>query len=560
MLLKDLLIKITADTSGLRTEMTSAGKSIDELKSKTEGLSTAGASLANLMKGVFTAGIASISAAFAASTFQTTKFDDTIVRAFQDASDGASINTETFSKFARTVRDMGAASIFGANQSAAALKLLASQNLSTEKSIESLREAQLLATSTGEDLSASSYAIGASLRTFQNQGLQASDVATYLGVAALKGSLNIGQFSSSLRLIGPLADSAGISFKELVASVTTLSDKGIEGMRAMMGMSSALREMIDPSSQLNKLFKSWGVNVVDSNGKLKSLTTIVDSVSTAIRGNKNRYNELLGAAGPAFTRLVEGAKDYKATLKDFESGREVLKNVAKEYESTLPGAFATFSSSVQESFLRLGEVFKIPLIQFLDTMSESLMNLSLTIKPSDIESLTSAFDDLGKSLPMVVEVFKGLGTLLSWVGKTIGSVITAIKYYTTLVGALSGGAGIKQASQMAETAMQNVTGAASTPQSREGYFRPTQFGPTSTNKTPLQSPTIDYAQEIRSLIENYRLQVEHTSNSRLKTIVNVFDKIIEVDVENEKQLREQLEQQLLGYTKSKESMRAPSIQ
>jgi|GEM_PF-5859652 len=600
MVLKDLYLKVTADASGVKIAMADAGKAVDQFKKQTESLHATGEKLSSLITGGLTAGILALGATITGAIMTTTKFDDIIVRAFQDASDGASIATSAFNEFANAARKMGAASIFGGNQAAQAMKILASQNLSTTDTIKAVAEAELLASSTGIELSSAAQAVGASLRTFGDSGLTAGDAATFLGTAAIKSSLNVEQFSSTLRLVGPLAQTAGWSFKDLVAATATLSDKGIEGMRAMMGMSTTMKELSDPTSSLTKLLGEWGIKVADSKGKLKPLSEVISILSTAVSGNEERFRALTNTAGPAFATLIKGSNDFAKTLTELGKGRETLQKLSKEYSETLPGAFKRFRASGEEALLGLGDSMKEPLITFLNNMSEALLKVASSIDKKAIEDLGRAMVDLVGNLPALINLLStlanGLTTIVNVINLAVAGVIKLGTYFSSLgkylsqidwgsvmTGFATGGAGgamsalgaqigsLKGAWEDANAAADKYiaknmqaavtsgvsTNLSSTSSGTVGYHAGANAMVTPEGPTKVEL----YQTRISEILAQYRDQIANSNQVRMAGLINIMEDVFKVNVSSEEQLQSLLRDKLAAYRKRVEVVRsAPTIE
>lgn len=412
MVLKDLLIKITADASGLKAGMSEAEKSVDGLKNSTESLNKSGNLLSNLVGGVLTTAFAAFSTQVIASVMTITRFDEALFTAYQRTSGGMSTLTEEFAQFDQQIRNVGKTTSVGAIEAAQSLIGIADAVKTPKEALKVLNESLLLEAAGITKIGSATSLVATVLKTFRKENLDAATVVDILGGAALRGRLDLDALSMSLRLVGPAAASSGTPFKQLMSGFIVLQNNGLQGRRAIFGMSSAIDNLKQPGSSLSKLLAEWGVKTTDSTGKMNSFKDILNDTSTAISGNIKRTSQLEDASA-AFAKLAQNASEYNKSLKEIGNSRELLKQNAAEVENTLPNAWKKLSATAQDALISMGENLRGPLIGLLKELSATLLQVSGSINSEAVTSLGNSLVQLVGSLPKIVS---GLSPVVKLMG------------------------------------------------------------------------------------------------------------------------------------------------
>jgi TP901 family phage tail tape measure protein len=101
------------------------------------------------------------------------------------------------------------------------------------------------------------------LNAYAGTGLQAANVTDILTAAVREGSADTDEFGTAIGRILPIASTAGLSFDQVAASLSTLSSIGLdvnEGVTAMRGL---LQALVAPGSAAAESLKSIGLSAQD---------------------------------------------------------------------------------------------------------------------------------------------------------------------------------------------------------------------------------------------------------------------------------------------------------
>lgn len=140
--------------------------------------------------------------------------------------------------------DLGSTTLSSASEVAEAFKLVGSVKADLLDNVEALKsvteEVILLSTASGVDLATAAKVTGSALNQF---GADASEAARFVNVLAAGskyGAAEVNDLGESLKFVGPVAGTLGISIEETVAALELLAEAGIKGSEAGTGLRAVL--------------------------------------------------------------------------------------------------------------------------------------------------------------------------------------------------------------------------------------------------------------------------------------------------------------------------------
>lgn len=211
--------------------------------------------------------------------------------------------------------ELGAETSFSATSAAEAMENLASAGFSTEEIMQAMPGMLNLAASSGEDLASSADIAASTLRGFQMEASQAGHVADVLAKNAADTNAAISDTGLAMKYIAPIAQSVGWSLEEVTVAIGKMADAGIKGEQAGTTLRGALTRLMKPTADMQESMDELGVSFYDSQGKMKSLSTIVDDLqsATATLTDEQRDNCLAVIFG---TEALSGMKVLMSSSKE----------------------------------------------------------------------------------------------------------------------------------------------------------------------------------------------------------------------------------------------------
>jgi TP901 family phage tail tape measure protein len=282
---KDVTIKFNVETG----EIISGKKEFDKLnKSVTQGSKQMTGSLNNMSKSILKMGAAYISLGAAKQIItDTVKKIATFEQSIADLGAITGATGKDLANFQKEVLRVSAATGKGASEIAKAFQIVGSAQPELLKSAVALgevtKQAVLLAQAGGLEVPEAASALTLAMNQF---GASAEDAAMFTDILAnsqQKGTATISQLAESLKNVGSVAKSAGLSFEDTNVALQAMAKGGLIGAEAGTGLRAVLLRL-----------QSAGVGFVDGQFNLQA----------AIKETKARFE----AIEDPVQRVKEGTK------------------------------------------------------------------------------------------------------------------------------------------------------------------------------------------------------------------------------------------------------------
>ena len=239
-----------------------------------------------------------------------------------------------FQSLNNLAKDLGASTRFTATQ-VSDLMLEYSKLGFSASEIEAITQATLnLSLATGEDLAKSAEVAGSTLRSFGLDATEMLHVTDVMAQSFNKSALGLDTFADSMKYVGPVAASAGVSLEEASAMLAILSNNGIKGSQA----GTSLRRIITDLG-------ATGGNVAGAIGNLANKgLTLTDAM-----------DEVGRTAQTALIVLGKGVDQIKPLTEEFKNSDGAAAAMAEIMDNTLEGAMFRMKSAVEGAAISFGE-------------------------------------------------------------------------------------------------------------------------------------------------------------------------------------------------------------
>ena len=272
----------------------------------------------------------------------------------------------------------------------------------------------------------------------------AAGVTEQLYYAAQKTAAELPDFIESLKMLGPVAAQAGVSFEDTLKSLAILADSGIRGTMAGRALRQMFLQLNDPANRatealdgavktqlgLNKTFKELVFpkgEFIGMAGYIRTLAKVTKNMNTEQRGN------ILGiiataAEVPALTQLIQ--KEVDAMKAGTSSISDNTKGVGDATKAN--ALFADSLELVGESTkANLGRI-NVSITNIKATMGEALAPAieRLSVVLADV---AEKFDKFAKANPELVQTianFAVLGGVVATVGGALLAFFGAFRLVT----------------------------------------------------------------------------------------------------------------------------------
>lgn len=414
----------TAELAIILTAKDSASKVIEGLGQKLGGgLGAAGKVAGVALAGVATAG-AGLAAVIGASVGAAADFE----AAMSGVGAVAGATGDQMAQLSATALQLGQDSSLagiGATDAAKAMAELAAAGVSVDDIIGgAARGALLLASAGGIDVARAAEIAANALNQFGLSGNQAGHVADLLAAAANASSADVGDLGESLKFVGPIAKSMGLSIEEVVATLAEFGAQGIKGSQAGTSLRSIISSLADPSEKAKNAIKDLNLQFFDQQGHMKSIAGISEELKTKLGGLNDQQraqalstlfgNEALSAATILYGEGAAGIAKYLAEVN--QAGSAAATGAVRN--DNLRGSVEQLKSAWETAQITLGQAFLPALRGLVDTAAQAVTASIPLIQawgPRLVAGLTAAIAavsgfgrSVGSALGAVIGAFRAL--------------------------------------------------------------------------------------------------------------------------------------------------------
>lgn len=266
-------------------------------------------------------------------------------------------------------------------------------------------------------------------------GLKAGDSARIsdgLFAAMKAGKTTVGELSSSLGQVTPIAAQTGVNFEEVAAATATLTKGGVSTSQAVTQLRGIISSVLKPSKEAADLARELGIGFDVQALKAKGLSGFLEDVADKTGGNAEQMAVLFGqveALGGALSLTGTQADDFAAILDNVSnSAGETDKAVAKATDGD-NAALKRFRAAIGDLSISIGELISVglvPLAQAATTVINAINGL-----PDPVKRAIGVVGGLATAVASLRVAKAALLPLFALTAGGMGSVATAAGAATT---------------------------------------------------------------------------------------------------------------------------------
>lgn len=428
------------DDQGVVSGLKKIKVSMEEIKGKDgklnwEGLKKGGSATKALGEGItdlgrsMTLGLTvPIVAAGGAATSVAASFDDAMSQV-QGALGGASADMDGLRDLAL---QLGADTVFSATESAQAMVELAKGGL-TEAQIKGGALAASMDLAAAGQLNLADAA-ATTVQMMGSFGLGAGDatrIANALAGAANASSADVSDLTQAMSQCSAQASMAGWSLEDTAAALALFADHGVKGSDAGTSLKTMLQRLAAPTDQAAEAIAAYGLNIRDSNGKMKDISGIADELTGKLGG-------LSDAERDAALQTIFGSDASRAAAILMQSGSEGL---AKYIAATNDATAAETMANAQKGELswaleNMGGAVESASIAFGTALAPAITAVAGVIG-NVAEAFASLPAGVQTGIAVVLALVAALGPLLMVIGSVVAALPAISEGFAVLGGALA---------------------------------------------------------------------------------------------------------------------------
>ena len=339
--------------------------------------------------------------------------------------DGQTVNTvDTLRDLAK---EMGAKTAFSASECAEALNYLALAGYNTQQMCDTLPTVLNLAAAGDIDLASASDMVTDAMSALGMGTDEATTMVDQMSKTASTTNTSVAQLGEGILTIGATAKSIKGGTAELNTALGILANNGIKGAEGGTHLRNVILSLQNPTDGAAKVMKELGVETYDSEGNMRSLNDILGDLNTSMDGmtsaeksniiatifNKTdlaSVNSLLANTGDTWNSLQQGITDSGGAAQQ----------MADTQLDNLSGQITILKSAVEGLAISFGEAL-MPTIRSIVAKIQSF-----------VDWLNSLNEEQRNTIIKVGALVAALGPFLIIIGKTISTVGSATKGFSSL--------------------------------------------------------------------------------------------------------------------------------
>jgi TP901 family phage tail tape measure protein len=416
--IRNLVVKIGADISGLSKGLKTAQTKLQKLSSSLTGIGTS-----LTMK---------VTMPLVMLAKQALKTSGEFEQSMANAASVSGATGEELQKMTDVAREMGKTTVFSASEAADAMYYMASAGYKAEQMAEAIQPILNLASATQNDLAYTTDTVIATLNQFQLESSEAERVSNVFAAAIGYSQATLEKLGNSMAYVGPVANSLGWSLEETTGALSVLYNAGYDGSMAGTSLRQSLVALMNPSTSAKKIFEELGLQLKDLDPTTNSFADIVDRLRESGLTTAQAMEVFGARAGPGMMALLaQGGDAIRENTEAITETNSATEMAAKQV-NTMQGSAKLMKSMMEEVAISIGDIL-IPMMRelmekYMMPLLEKFQGLATVSKELVVKiamvaaAIGPAFLALGK----IVKVGSKVVKLISMCASPIGLLIVAV--------------------------------------------------------------------------------------------------------------------------------------
>ena len=225
------------------------------------------------------------------------------------------------------------------------------------EAVMTLEAANKLAIGGVTDVAIAADGLTSALNAYGEEAGSATDVSDAMFVAMRAGKTTIGELSSNLGNVAPIAAEAGVGLDELLGATAALTKTGATTSSSMNGLRQVIASVLKPTAEAEKEAKKLGISFNSTALETKGLQGFLEDLTAKTGGNKDSLTQLFGsveALGPVFALTGSQSEAFASIMEDMERKTGATDIAFGKMQETGGQAFARLASLANIAAINIG--------------------------------------------------------------------------------------------------------------------------------------------------------------------------------------------------------------
>lgn len=303
------------DTNNLQGESARLGKEIDELKEKQEEAADSAsgfgeeavAAFGAIQTAIASAGIAEALKEIVEAYMECVTVSGDFEAGMSNVEALSGATAEELAILTATAKELGATTVFTAQQSADAMGYMAMAGWDAADMVSGIDGVLQLAAASGEDLALVSDIVTDNLTAF---GLTAADTARFadvLAAAATNSNTSVSVMGETFKMSASIAGALGYSVEDVAVAVGLMANSGIKGSIAGTALKNTFNGLLEGVTITGAAFGEYEYSAIQADGTMKDFSSTIDEL-------RYYFDQMTEAERVNNAMTIAGARGYNGLL------------------------------------------------------------------------------------------------------------------------------------------------------------------------------------------------------------------------------------------------------
>lgn len=330
-------------------------------------------------------------------------------------------------------KEMGASTAFSTSEAADALNYLALAGYDAEQAVAALPTVLHLAGAGGMELATASDMITDSMAALQMEVNQTNleTFADQMAKTASTTNTSVSQLGEAILTVGATAANLAGGTTELNTQLGVLANVGIKGAEGGTHLRNVLLRLQSPTDKAAKQMKQLGVEVYDTDGKMRSTNDIFVDLKKSMDGmSQSKIDQVMATIfnktdiAAANALLASSGDEYERIFGIIENSGGAAAEMYETMLDNLDGDVAKFNSATEALYLELYDAVEDTLRELVQLGTDYIGRLQEAFNEGGFEGLA---EEIGAVLAdAVTELLDRLPALLDIGTNVILSLVNSI--------------------------------------------------------------------------------------------------------------------------------------
>lgn len=306
---------------------------------------------------------------------------------------------KAFETLENAARECGASTAFSATEAAEALNYLALAGYDADKAATALPTVLKLAGAGAMDLASASDMVTDSMSALGIEATEANltQFSDQLAQTASKANTSVAQLGEAILTVGGTAKGLAGGTTELNTALGILADNGLKGAEGGTHLRNIILSLQNPTDDAAASLKSLGVDVYDSEGKMRGLNDVFKDLQGAMEGMNNAQKDSilstlfnktdLTAANAMLSNCTDRFDELSAAV---ENSAGACENMYAIQLDNLNGDIDILKSGLSDLGISIYKDLNGPLREMTQLATSMVGELSEAYKSGGMEGMVGA--------------------------------------------------------------------------------------------------------------------------------------------------------------------------